>query len=190
MALRCAVLGNAGLAGPHAPSPQSWGDWFFCFFFCGWPFLPRVKDACSGESGPQHPLELKEWVLGLQASRMRGDCWKGFLRPCSQTPGGRYKGLASEHNSGAVSHSAGQWAGTQSSLCLRLARLGPAARFPLLVSQLCPWPFVRTPPDSPINPLYPLPTWPPGWGILTKLWFPSASLARGKLLLEAEPGPA
>lgn len=129
---------------------------FLLLFFCGWPFLARVKDACSGESGPQHPLELKEWVLGLQASRMRGDCWKGFLRPCSQTPGGRYKGLASGYNSGAVSHSAGQRAGTQSSLCLRLARLGPAARFPLLVSQLCPWPFVCTPPDSPINPLLPV----------------------------------
>ena len=87
----------------------------------------------------------------LQVSRTRK-----VPRPRSQTPGGWHKGLASGHNSGAVSHSAGQRAGRQSSLCLRLSGLGPAARSPL------PWPFVCALPHSPLNPLLPaahLATW-------------------------------
>lgn len=106
----------------------------------------------------------------LQVSRARK-----VPRPRSQTPGGWYKGLASGHNSGAVSHSAGQRAGRQSSLCLRLSGLGPAARFAL------PKAFCLHLPHSLLNPLLPaahLATWP---GQVPRLWFPSATPARGKL---------
>lgn len=140
---------------PCPPHPRVGETGFSASFFAGGPSWSGSRTLAVASQAPSIP-ELKEWVSGLQASRMRGDCWKGFLRPCSQTPGGRYKGLASGYNSGAVSHSAGQRAATQSSLCLCLAGLGPAARFPLLVSHLCPWPFVCTPPYSPINPLLPV----------------------------------
>lgn len=75
--------------------------------------------------------------------------------PAPRRQGDGYKGLASGYNSGAVSHSAGQRAGRQSSLCLRLAGLGPAAPLPLLASHPCLWPFVWTPPHWLINPLLP-----------------------------------
>lgn len=71
-------------------------------------------------------------------------------------PGGRYKGLASGYNSGAVSHSAGsRQAGRQSPLCLGLVGLGSAVPIPLPASHPCLWPFVWTPPHCPINPLLP-----------------------------------
>lgn len=45
-------------------------------------------------------------------------------------------------------------------------------------------------PTARLTPCCPLPTWLPSWGTLTRFWFPSAMLARGKLLLEAGLRPA
>lgn len=63
---------------------------------------------------------------------------------------------------------------------------GPCSPFSPLCLLFAPLPTPR------LTPCSPLPTWLPGWGILTKLWFPADPLphqARGRLLLEAELRP-
>lgn len=63
------------------------------FPFCWRVFSARLKDASTSESGPRQPWGLKEGVLRPHVSGTRGTAAKGSP-PCSQTPGGRYKGLA------------------------------------------------------------------------------------------------
>lgn len=103
------------------------------------------------------PAALGAERMGVEAGSFQdeGGLLQRALCRAPRRQGDGYKGLASGYNSGAVSHSAGQRAGRQSSLCLCLAGLGPAAPLPLLASHPCLWPFVWTPPHWLINPLLP-----------------------------------
>lgn len=74
------------------------------------------------------PAALSGERMGVETASFQDEEGSSAALPDAR---GRYKGLASGYNSGAVSHSAGQRAGRQSSLCLRLFGLGPAAPFPL-----------------------------------------------------------
>lgn len=110
--------------------------------------LPLASPASIALGGERRGVEAASF-------QDEGGLLQSFLHRASRHQGDGYKGLALGYNSGAVSHSAGQRAGRQSSLCLCLAGLGPAARLPLPASHLCLWPFVWTPPHWPINPLLP-----------------------------------
>lgn len=62
-------------------------------------------------------------------------------------------------------------------------RAGPCSPVSPLCLLFAPLPTPR------LTPCSPLATWLLGWGILTNLRFPSATLARGRLLLEGELRP-
>lgn len=146
-----------GCSGPSSSPPPALGRQVFLLLF------PLVAPLGQGRGRfpwlVKPPAAPRPERVGVEVTSFRDEraLPRRVLGPRSQTPGGRYKGLASGYNSGAVSHSAQQRAGRQSSLCLHLFGLGPAARFP------GPWLLVRTPPHSPLNPLLPaayLATWP------------------------------
>lgn len=146
-----------GAAVPAAPLPLRWGDRFFCFFSRWWPRLARGEDASPGWSSRQQPPDLKEWVSRLRVSGTRGHCHGGFLGRAPRRQGDGTKGWLQ---------------GTIVGRLVTVPSSGQADRAPCVCT--CsgwalrpgfpgPWLLVRTPPNSPLNPLLPaayLATWP------------------------------